>query len=92
VTNTGDREGDEVVQLYLRKTTASVVPYAKQLKGFSRIHLKPGETTTVSFKLTPDDLEIWGAKREWSVESGQYVVTIGPSSNQGKKVSFSVLE
>jgi beta-glucosidase len=92
VTNTGSVEGDEVVQLYLRKTTASVVPFAKQLKGFSRIHLKPGETATVSFKLTPDDLEIWGAKREWSVESGPYVVTVGPSSDQGKKVSFSVSE
>ena len=90
VTNTGDREGDEVVQLYLHKPTASVDLPAKALRGFSRIHLKPGETKTVSFTLTPDDLEIWGAQRAWSVESGEYDAIVGPSSADGKSVSFRV--
>ncbi|MEI9960378.1 MAG: fibronectin type III-like domain-contianing protein [Limisphaerales bacterium] len=56
VTNTGEREGNEVAQLYVRQKTASVATPVKALKGFSRIHLKPGESTVVTFHLKQSDL------------------------------------
>lgn len=80
VTNTGSRAGDEVVQLYLRDVHASVIPYDSQLRGFERIHLQPGETKTVSFTLTPDDLAILDRHMEWTVEPGKFEVMIGASS------------
>lgn len=80
VTNTSSRAGDEVVQLYLRDVHASVIPYDSQLRGFERIHLQPGETKTVSFTLTPDDLAILDRHMEWTVEPGKFEVMIGASS------------
>ena len=56
VTNTGDRDADEVVQLYVRDLVGSLSRPVKELKGFKRINLKKGETKTVSFTVTPDDL------------------------------------
>jgi beta-glucosidase len=62
VTNTGEREGDEVAQLYLRQDTSSVETPERSLKGFSRIHLKPHETKTVSFDVPESELAIWNAE------------------------------
>lgn len=90
VRNAGSREGDEVVQLYLRKLTASVVTPSKALKAFSRVHLKPGETKTVGLHLTPGQLELWNTRGEWAVESGDYVVTVGGSSEGGVKGGFTI--
>ena len=56
VTNTGTREGDEVAQLYIHQRVASVTRPVKELRGFKRVRLKPGEKTTVEFTLTPDAL------------------------------------
>ena len=56
ITNTGDRDGDEVVQLYVRDVVSSVVTSVKQLRGFERIHLAKGESKTVTFTLTPAEL------------------------------------
>lgn len=80
VTNTGDREGDEVPQMYLRQRVSSVTTYEQNLRGFDRIHLKPGETRTVTFTIEPDFLAIWNLEMKRVVEPGQFDVQIGASS------------
>ena len=80
VTNKGDIEGDEVVQLYIRDNLSSVTTYTKVLRGFERITLKPGETKTVTFRLTPSDLAIWDIHNEFKVEPGTFTVMVGASS------------
>ncbi len=81
VTNTGNRKGDEVVQLYLHQDHPSVVQPERQLKAFKRITLEPGETRTVTLHLDFGDLAIVDANMEWTVENGTYQILIGPSSN-----------
>lgn len=81
VTNTGNRKGDEVVQLYLHQDHPSVVQPERQLKAFKRITLEPGETRQVTLNLDYDDLVIVGANMKWSVEPDTYQILIGPSSN-----------
>ena len=80
VTNTGDRAGVEVVQLYVRDEVRSVTPPVQELKGFERLELAPGETRTVSFTLRPDDLQFWGLDDAWAVEPGWFTVMVGGSS------------
>jgi beta-glucosidase len=80
VKNTGSREGDEVVQMYTHQEVTTVTTYEKNLRGFDRVHLKPGETKTVSFVLTPDDLSIWDRGMHFVVEAGIFKVMIGASS------------
>jgi beta-glucosidase len=81
ITNTGNREGDEVAQLYVRQETASVVTPVKALKGFHRIHLQPEESRVVTFFLKQSDLAVWNADQEWQIEPGKYTVTVGGSSS-----------
>jgi beta-glucosidase len=82
VTNEGDRAGDEVVQLYLRDVEASVIMPRKQLKGFERIHLKPGETQTVEFPISSQALGFWDvASKGFIVEAGDFVAMVGGSSD-----------
>lgn len=80
VTNTGAREGEEVVQLYTHQLVTSVTTYEKNLRGFERIHLQPGETKTVSFTLTRDDLALWNRQMQFVVEPGKFKVMIGSGS------------
>jgi len=80
VTNTGDRAGVEVVQLYVWDEVASVARPIQQLKRFERIALEPGETKTVTFTLTSDDLRFWGLDDAWTVEPGWFTVMVGGSS------------
>lgn len=80
VTNTGDRAGDEVVQLYIRDNVASVTRPVKLLKGFKRITLKAGETQRVEFTLTPKDFEFTGVDYKPTVEAGTYNIMVGSSS------------
>lgn len=80
VTNTGDRKGDEVVQLYLHQDLSTVVQPERQLKAFKRITLEPGETRTVTLHLDYDDLAIVDADMQRTVEPGTYHVLIGSSS------------
>jgi len=80
VKNSGAREGDEVVQLYTRDLVSSVTTYEKNLRGFERIRLLPGETKTVSFTLRPDDLALWDRSMRFVVEPGKFRVMIGSSS------------
>jgi beta-glucosidase len=80
VTNTGTFAGDEVVQLYTRDVISSVTTYEKNLRGFERVHLLPGETKTVHFTLNPDDLKLWNREMKHVVEPGDFKVMIGSSS------------
>ena len=81
VTNTGDRDGDEVVQLYLHDEFASTAQPMMQLKKFSRIFIPKGETKQVSFTLEAEDLEIVDQEMNHVVETGDFTVMIGPSSD-----------
>ncbi|APY11639.1 glycosyl hydrolase [Seonamhaeicola sp. S2-3] len=92
VTNTGDRAGDEVVQMYVRDDYASVGRYLKLLKGFERITLKPGETKTVSFNLGFDELNILNQDMKKVVEPGTFTISVGTSSLEKdlQKVILSV--
>ncbi|WP_136482948.1 beta-xylosidase [Cognatitamlana onchidii] len=80
VTNTGDRVGDEVVQMYVRDDFASVGRYLKLLKGFERITLKPGETKTVTFNLGFDELNVLNQEMKKVVEPGTFTISVGSSS------------
>lgn len=93
VTNTGQREGDEVVQLYVRDDFASVGRYLKMLKGFERITLKPGESKLVSFDLGFDELCLLNQHMEKVVEAGDFTISVGASSltKDLKEVKLTVL-
>ena len=80
VKNTGDRAGDEVVQLYLKDKVSSVTTYESVLRGFERVTLKPGETKEVTFTLLPEDLQILDKNYRWVVEPGEFEVMVGASS------------
>lgn len=80
VTNTGKMAGDEVVQMYIRDEIGSVSRPVKELKGFSRIHLRPGETKTVQFSITPDKLSFLNEDMNRVVEPGMFSIMVGPSS------------
>lgn len=81
ITNTGDREGDEIVQLYLKDRVASVSPYEQVLRGFERVSLEAGESKRVEFTITPQrDLEIYDINGQWTVEPGMFDVLVGASS------------
>jgi beta-glucosidase len=88
VTNTGSRESDEVAQLYLREDVTSVETPRKSLVGFSRIHLKPQETKTVSFRVPQEQLEIWNAEGKWVVEPGNFTIWAGGSSEASLTTKF----
>jgi beta-glucosidase len=90
VTNTGEREGDEVAQLYLRQDTSSVETPERSLKGFSRIHLKPLETRTVTFDVPQSELAIWNAEGKWITEPGKYTVWAGGNSRAELKANFTL--
>jgi beta-glucosidase len=80
VKNSGRREGDEVVQLYLKDVLASVIPYEKVLRGFERVRLKPGEKKTLTFSLGRQDMELIDINKLRTVEPGEFVVELGSSS------------
>jgi beta-glucosidase len=80
VTNAGDRAGDEVVQLYLRDRVSSVTRPVKELKGFARVTLAPGETKTVALDITSDRLAFWNLDMKFVVEPGEFDVLVGPNS------------
>ncbi len=80
VTNTGSKAGDTVAQLYMREDVTSVETPRRSLEGFSRIHLKPGETRTVVFRVPYEQLAVWNEDRKWVVEPGPFTVWVGDSS------------
>lgn len=84
VTNTGSRTGKEVVQLYIRDVVGSVTRPVKELKGFEKIELKAGESRTVSFAITPEDLKFYNYDLKYDWEPGQFQIMIGGNSRDVK--------
>jgi len=91
VVNTGQRAGDEVVQLYVRDQISSVTRPVKLLKGFQRITLAPGADQTIEFEITPDQLSLLDAHLEWIVEPGQFDLMVGGSSEQLHTIHIEVI-
>jgi beta-glucosidase len=91
ITNTGQREGDEVPQLYIHQEIADVTRPVKQLAAFDRITLKPGEKRTVEFTVTPDMLSMLNIDMHRVVEPGDFELMVGPSSASTSTVKLSVL-
>jgi len=91
VKNTGARAGDEVVQMYIRDVVASVARPVKELKGFKRITLKPGEKQRVEYTLGPEHLGFYNRDMKFVVEPGEFKVMIGSSSEDVIEKSFVVV-
>lgn len=90
VTNTGDRAGSEVVQLYIRDLVGSVTRPAKELKGFEKIYLQPNESRTVRFTIAPEMLKFYNADLKFVAEPGDFDVMIGPDSRNVKTARFTL--
>jgi beta-glucosidase len=88
VTNTGEREGTEVPQLYGRQEVGSVETPARSLAGFTRVHLKAHESRMVTMHLHQDQLAIWNAEKTWAVEPGYYTLWVGGSSEAALTTRF----
>lgn len=92
VTNTGSRDADEIVQLYIRDLVASTVRPVKELKGFERISLKAGESRQVSFTITPDLLSFYDGEGNAVTEPGDFLIMAGPNSRDVKTTKLTVTE
>ena len=90
IKNTGERAGAEVAQLYVRDLVGSVTRPVKELKGFQRITLQPGEERTVRFEVAAHELGFWGLDMCYIVEPGAFKLWIGPSSTAGLEGEFKV--
>jgi beta-glucosidase len=90
VTNTGDRDADEIVQFYIRDRVGSMTRPIKELKGYRRLGIKSGESAVVEFTLTAADLAFFNGK-ETVTEPGEFDLWIGPNSDEGLHAVF-VLE
>ena len=90
VTNAGRRAGDEVVQLYVKDVAASVTRPVRELKGFERVTLRPGERRRVTFTLTPEHLGFYNREMRFRVEPGAFRVFVGHSSVGGLEAGFEV--
>lgn len=92
VTNTGDRAGSEVVQLYIRDLVGSVTRPVKELKGFEKIYLQPNESRTVRFTIAPEMLKFYNADLKFVAEPGDFDVMIGPDSRNVKQHGLRCIE
>jgi beta-glucosidase len=90
VTNTGKYEGKEVVQLYIRDVVGSVTRPVKELKGFQKIELKPGETKQVTFTIKEEDLKFYNYDLDFVAEPGEFHVMVGGNSKDTKMASFTL--
>ena len=90
VTNTGERDADEVVQLYIRDLVAKISRPVKELKGFSRVHIKAGETRTVEFTIVPDMLKYYDSELNYGLDAGEFTVMTGPDSRRVKGCKLTV--
>lgn len=89
VTNAGKYDGKETVQLYIRDVVGSVTRPEKELKGFQKIDLKAGETKTVTFNITPEDLKFYNYDLKYDWEPGEFVIMIGANSNDLKSAKVN---
>lgn len=91
ITNRGERMAEELAQLYIHDRAASVTRPIRQLKGFQRVRLEPGQSTRVRFTLTRQDLMFVGRELQWTVEPGRFTVWIGPDAESGLEDTFELL-
>jgi beta-glucosidase len=90
VSNTGSRPGSEIVQLYIQDLVGTVTRPVKELKGFQKVTLQPGESTEVAFQLTPDALSFFNGEETWAAEPGQFKVFVGTNSRDVKEAAFTL--
>ncbi len=88
VANTGNYDGEEVVQLYIRDVVTSITRPVKELKGFQKIFLKAGESKEVSFTLSEEDLKFYNYDLDFVAEPGEFIVFIGGNSEDVKQARF----
>lgn len=89
VSNTGNKNGKEVVQLYIRDVAGSITRPVKELKGFQKIDLRPGETKTVTFNITPNDLKFYNYDLKYDWEPGEFQIMIGSNSRDVKSATIN---
>jgi beta-glucosidase len=92
ISNTGKYEGTETVQMYIRDLVGSIVRPVKELKGFRQVFLKPGESKTVRFTLSVNDLKFYNKDLKYNYESGDFKIFIGTNSEEGKEADFTLLK
>jgi beta-glucosidase len=92
VENAGQYEGDEIVELYIQDEVASVIRPVKELKGFTKVHLKPGEKKTVTFTLEPKELGFYNQEMKYVVEPGVFKIWVAWNSAEGLEASFEVVK
>ena len=88
--NTGSRDADEIVQLYIRDMVASISRPVKELKGFQRIHLAAGESREISFDITPEMLKFYNAELKHVIEPGDFQIMVGGNSKEVKTQNLTV--
>jgi len=92
VTNNGNYDGEEVVQLYIRDMVGSITRPLKELKGFQKIFLKKGESKKIVFTIGINDLKFYNSDLKWVAEPGDFELMIGTNSDQVTKSSFKLLK
>ena len=92
VSNTGSFDGKEVVQMYIRDLVGTVTRPVRELKGFEKISLKKGETKTVNFEITEQDLKFYNYDLEFAAEQGKFQVFIGTDSNAKSMAEFELTD
>jgi beta-glucosidase len=92
VKNTGSRKGAEVAQMYIRDDYSSVTRPVKELKGFKKIWLDPGQTQTVSFTITPELLSFYDKDMKWIIEPGDFTIMVGTSSDKTESIKLTVIK
>jgi beta-glucosidase len=92
VSNSGDYDGKEVVQLYIRDLVGSVTRPVKELKGFQKVEIKKGETKTITFKLTVEDLKFYNYNLDFVAEPGDFEVFVGTNSDAPLNAQFKLVE
>ena len=92
ITNTGDRDGDEIVQLYIHDIYATSTRPVKELKGFKKVHLAAGQSAQVEFTITADELSFYNHDLDWVCEPGDFDIFIGPDCQTGEPARLTVTE
>ena len=92
VSNTGKRDADETVQLYIHDIYASSTRPVKELKGFRKVHIPAGESVQVDFTITAEELSFYNHELEWVCEAGDFEIMLGPNSRDVQKINLKVIE
>jgi beta-glucosidase len=91
ISNTGDRDGEEIVQLYIRDLVGNVTRPVKELKGFRKVMIKKGEAVTVTFTISPDELSYYHQDMSYSFDPGDFEIFIGTNSEETMQMQFSII-